>query len=94
MLSGWNEGATLPYTSSVCGMNHITHRLKTHTHLIEFVDVDLTLFVSLWTHIHGSSNQKDVSVTVTVDVMCLEDAAKIGANLIKKNIIEVETIWG
>lgn len=66
---------------SVCGMRHITHRLNTHTHLIEFVDVDLTLFVPLWTHIHGGSYQKDVSVIVTVDVMRLENAAEIGADL-------------
>lgn len=72
---------TLLHMFSVCGMSHITHRLKTHTHLIEFVDVDLTLFVPLWTHIHGSSDQKDVSVIVTVDIMRLENTAEIGADL-------------
>lgn len=76
--------------------NEAYHTQIKDTHLIEFVDVDLTLFVSLWTHIYGSSDQKDVSVIVTVNVMCLEDAAEIRADLRKArqkktNTIENET---
>lgn len=48
---------------------------------VEFVDVDLTLFVSLCAHEHGSSDQEDVRVGVPVHVDCLQDAAIVGADL-------------
>lgn len=50
-------------------------------YLVEFVDVDLTLLVSLGAHEHRSANQQDVSVRIPVYVNGLQDAAKIGTNL-------------
>jgi hypothetical protein len=51
------------------------------THLIEFEDVHLSLFLPLWAHVHRSSHQQDVCVRVLVNIHRLENAAKVGANL-------------
>lgn len=48
---------------------------------VEFVDVDLTLLVSLGAHEHRSADQQDVGVRVPVYVNGLQDAAKIGTDL-------------
>lgn len=50
-------------------------------YLVEFVDVDLTLLVSLCAHEHRSADQQDVGVRVPVHVNGLQDAAEVGTDL-------------
>lgn len=68
-------------------------KTPTHTHLIEFVDIDLTLFISLWAHVHRSSYQKNVCVIVTVDVMRLENTAEIWTDLRTRYILFYHWEW-
>lgn len=50
-------------------------------YLLECVDVDLSLLVSLCAHEHRSSNQEEIRVGIPIDIDGLQDAAKVGTNL-------------
>lgn len=50
-------------------------------YLLESVDVDLPLLVSLRAHEHRRSDQEEVREGIAVDIQRLQHAAEVGADL-------------
>lgn len=60
---------------------------KTHSHLfsipylVEFVNIDLSLLISLRAHVHRSADQEEVGVRIPVHIDGLQDAAEVRTDL-------------
>lgn len=70
----WRRGETAGWFPS-----GVSRRQKLY--LLESVDVDLSLLVSLCAHEHRRSDQQEVCEGIAVDIQRLQHAAEVGADL-------------
>lgn len=59
-------------------------------YLTEFVDVNSSLLILFWAHVHWSSNQEQVCVGIVIHVDSLQDTAEVGSNLHKVPITHTD----